>query len=444
MNVNQSMHSVYLLANEKNKCHSLDRYRTIIQKLNSFGQFLTYEKNPEWLSCYAQDSQHLKALLPLLVFKPHDVASVKPFINACYEADLPIQVRGGGTSLSGASIVAPEGVILLTGHLNRILDYDSVKGIVKIEPGVTCHQLNQYVQNHGWEFPLEMATSGVAGLGGCLSSQAKGYHQGSRKLYSAIISASLIDGTGEMLKVPGSLLCGAEGMFGVIAQLEIQLSRIPQERFILEGVLTWDEITQNLDLFKQYHSLQSLCWYGDKCQFLLEGESWRVNVVSEEIQRSYPRIFKDLKTKRFNFSLKNHSSIALNCTFPIRHLSSVKNNFDELLRSLGIESQFCMEVLSGSLYILLKSQQPVFEFLRILEQFMVLGIEIIENAAGRLFSAQAIGKLWQPYLTPFFGEEDLKFLSNLKCSFDPKRLFCRDHFFPEEGKCLVRTTSISH
>ncbi len=441
-------HSVFLLSNEKNRCHPLERHQTLIRNLSSFGEFLTYENNAEWLPCYAKDSQHLKSLLPLLVFRPHDVFSLRPFVRACYEEGVPIQTRGGGTSLSGASVVSPEGILVLTNHLNTILDYDSAKGIIKIEPGVTCNQLNHYVQDDGWEFPLEMAASGVASLGGCLSCQAQGYHQGSRHLYKAVASALLIDGTGELCEVPGSLLCGAEGMFGIIIRLDIELSCIPEKRMILQGELAWEEIIQHLDFFKQCQSLQSLCCQIDRgvyqCQLTLEGDTWRLKAVSNQIKELFfPKIIECAKKKILNLSMKNHPSIVLNCTLPISHLADVKNHLHDLANSLGIEIEFCMEVLSGTLYLLLHSPQSLFEFGTALDHFMVRGIEWIEKFNGRLFGSQGVGKVWQPYMPPFFGEEDLNFLRNFKKGFDPKGLFCRDHFFPEEGKCLVRSKALS-
>jgi FAD/FMN-containing dehydrogenase len=430
--------SVYLLANEKNHFHSLDKYHLLIRKLSAYGEFLTYEKNAEWLACYAQDSQQLKSLLPLLVFRPHEISSLKFFVRACFEEGLPIQVRGGGTALCGASIVSPEGILVLTSHLNGILNYDPENGKVKLEPGVTCHQLNHAVFSDGWEFNLEMATGGVATLAGCLSCNSRGYHQGSRPIYQDVISALLIDGTGEICEVPGSLICGAEGMFGIVVQLEVQLSRIPESRLVLEGDLTWEELIKPLDFLKQCHALKSIGYYHNKCHFRLEGAEWRVRMTIDQIKNLY-------FPQKINFTQKNCSSLfnnnfsglVLNCMLPVRHLKVAEDNFQKLAKGLGLKIDFSMELLTGALHLFLFNQMPIYEFKNALEQFMVLGIEWVEKFNGRLFCSQGVGKVWQPYMTPFFGEEDLTFMRDLKAKFDPKRLFCRDHFFPEDGKCLT-------
>lgn len=410
-------HSVYLLAN----ANSNSRFDSLIKTFNSCGEFLTFEAQPEWLSCYEQDSQNVKSMLPQLVFKPASTTVIETFIQNCCRNSIPVKARCAGTSLCGSSLVSANGILLLTSHLNRLLDYDPESGIVCIEPGVSAGQLNHAVANDGWEFPLDMPTMGVAGLAGCLSSSAKGRHQAGSGLYQSVISATIVDGNGRELQVPGLLLCGAEGMFGIITKMEIQLSRKPQKRLELTAEAALSDLLDLRQLFKHEQCVKSLLWQNNRVYSVIEGDVWRIELLVQ-------------KLKRFDFTLGNKnqnelwpdgrsSFIFLSSVVPLAHAVEAQSFLQEMCNKLSIAHQFSIDAIPGVMHILLSSVEGKFEFGKKLEQFAGAWNPFLKSIGGHMNCTYGIGKVWQPYMKLFFSEEELRFLDSLRKQFDPKNLF---------------------
>ncbi len=85
--------------------------------------------------------------------------------------------RGGGTGTNGGSLGL--GLCVdLSKFMNRIVDFDPLAGVVRVEPGVILDQLNAYLRPHGVFFAPHVAPSDRATLGGMISNDSCG--QGSR------------------------------------------------------------------------------------------------------------------------------------------------------------------------------------------------------------------------------------------------------------------------
>ena len=52
---------------------------------------------------YMRDASYLSGGEPLAVVIPGTTAELAGVVKACYEAEVPMYVRGGGTSLTGSS-----------------------------------------------------------------------------------------------------------------------------------------------------------------------------------------------------------------------------------------------------------------------------------------------------------------------------------------------------
>ncbi len=85
--------------------------------------------------------------------------------------------RGAGTGTTGASLSAGLAVDL-SKYMNRILEFDAARGLVRVEPGVVLDQLNAYLEPHGVFFAPHVAPSDRATLGGMISNDSCG--KGSR------------------------------------------------------------------------------------------------------------------------------------------------------------------------------------------------------------------------------------------------------------------------
>jgi glycolate oxidase len=433
--------SIYFLGRGPSTQDALFSYQQLRQDFAHQGEFLSSQETREWLACYDQDSQHLHSRLPLLVFQPSSVLVIAPFIQACYEYKIPVIARCGGTGLMGCAIACQGGIVILTGHLRAILKYDSEKGVLTAEPGVTPSQLFQLCASEGWSFPISMATEGVAGLAGCLSTGAKGYHQARPLISHFIRSVTLIDGTGKEHILPSSFLYGAEGLFGIITQLDIQLSKIQQKRVVFQVYMSWEEFLAKLDQLKAHSTLISILWQ-EKDQFtlVLEGDEWRVKGAFHHLEKIINPIFKLPNEWRFNFDYppRRHELIILSHALPLFQIPFLLPLLHSLCQQIGFQYQIWSNVLEGSLHMLLFSAEEFHVFSKQLEKFLGSWINILENHQGFLISRHGVGALLRHYMPPFFSEEEICFLQRLRNQFDPEHLFLRDHFFPVHGKSMER------
>ncbi len=439
-NASQSIH--LLGQNFQESSSSLfKRYGQLREWMQEQGECLSFENSPEWISCYEKDAQSLHAKLPLLVFRPHSTASIAPFMFACHQLELPVTIRCGGTGLAGSCIASSEGVLLLTSHLRKINHYDSQKGKICLEPGVTARQLNQLVEKEGWFFPLSMATEGTAGLAGCLSSQARGYHQQSQALFDAIDSVTLVDGQGQICEVPSALVCGAEGLYGAITELKVQLKPQPAQRLTFISHASWHDLLTSLVSLRSLSALTFILW--SEAQFFLgiEGEEWRMPGACHCIAKLLPDV-KSLEVSQEHFNLfflpNRKPFIRLSSVFSSLQLPEASQWAAEVAKDLALECKQQADVLAGSLHLILHAPLEPYLFSKKVEEFLVMWVDFVDQSQGQLASCQGIGMQLRPYMTPFWSEENQLFLRRLQAAFDSDRRLSKERFFPLAGRSLEK------
>ena len=121
---------------------------------------------------YSTDAS-IYQITPVGVVFPKTRADVKTAIETASRHHVPILPRGSGTSLSGQT-VAPALVLDFSRFMNRILDIDLDRRLVRVEPGVVLDQLNAALAPLGMQFGPDVATSSRANLGGMIGNNSAG------------------------------------------------------------------------------------------------------------------------------------------------------------------------------------------------------------------------------------------------------------------------------
>ncbi|WP_299984768.1 FAD-binding and (Fe-S)-binding domain-containing protein [uncultured Ruegeria sp.] len=151
--------------------------------------------DPASLARYSTDAS-IYQMIPDAVVIPRSTEDVQAVMSIARDEGSSVLPRGGGTSQCGQTV--NQSVVLdNTKHLNRILDVDVEKRIVRVQPGVVLDQLNVALKQHGLWFPVDPSTGSRCTLGGMAannSSGGKSLRYGIMRDNVRAINAILVDG----------------------------------------------------------------------------------------------------------------------------------------------------------------------------------------------------------------------------------------------------------
>ena len=123
---------------------------------------------------YSTDASNYR-ILPQAVVIPRDRQDVRITVSEASARDIPVTVRGAGTSLAGQAV--GEGIILdLSKYMNRVIDVDAGGKRVRVEPGISIDSLNRTLAPLGLMFGPDPSSASVATIGGAVANNATGAH----------------------------------------------------------------------------------------------------------------------------------------------------------------------------------------------------------------------------------------------------------------------------
>jgi FAD/FMN-containing dehydrogenase len=84
---------------------------------------------------------------------PLTPAHVAALVAWCYEHDLPIVPRGGGTGFAGGAVPVDGGVVLSLERLRQVRSFDPLLWRVEVEAGLTTAHVRRLARENGLLFP---------------------------------------------------------------------------------------------------------------------------------------------------------------------------------------------------------------------------------------------------------------------------------------------------
>ncbi|MER2265118.1 FAD-binding and (Fe-S)-binding domain-containing protein [Methylobacterium oxalidis] len=121
---------------------------------------------------YATDAS-IYQIMPAGVVFPRNRADIAATLQIAAEHDVPVVMRGGGTSQNGQPI--GRGLVVdCSRHFNGVLAYDAEGGTITVEPGQVLERLNTRVKADGWFFPVEPSTATRCTIGGMAGNNSCG------------------------------------------------------------------------------------------------------------------------------------------------------------------------------------------------------------------------------------------------------------------------------
>lgn len=191
--------------------------------------------------------------VPWLVVLPTTEQQVVEIVNICRKSDVPIIPRGAGTGLSGGARPHKHGVVLGLSKMNQILQVDRDNCVARLQPGVRNLAITDAVKGYGLYYAPDPSSQIACSIGGNVAENAGGVHCLKYGLtVHNVLGLRVVTSDGEVLEIGGALydspgfdllalLCGSEGMLGIVTEVTVALLPEPQQKSVI--LVGFDEIT---------------------------------------------------------------------------------------------------------------------------------------------------------------------------------------------------------
>lgn len=173
---------------------------------------------------------------------PDEVAAV---VAWCYEHDVPIVPRGGGTGLAGGAVPAG-GVVVSLERLDRVRGVDPELWRMHAEAGVRTSRVHRVARENGLLFPPDPGAAEQSTLGGNIATNAGGPHAFKYGVTGSWVTGlEVVLAPGEVVEIGGPirkdvsgydllhLLIGSEGTLGLVTAAWLRLIPAPDARAVV-------------------------------------------------------------------------------------------------------------------------------------------------------------------------------------------------------------------
>jgi glycolate oxidase subunit GlcD len=175
------------------------------------------------------------------VVLPGSTEEVAGVLAWCYEHDVALTTRGGGTGYSGGAVPLDGGIVLSLERMARVRRFEPLLWLIHVEAGLRTGDLRRLARENGLFFPPDPGAYEQSMIGGNIATNAGGPHAfkyGSTGRWVTGLEA--VVPPGEVITVGGpirkdvaaydlkSLLIGSEGTLGIITAAWLRLTPAPE------------------------------------------------------------------------------------------------------------------------------------------------------------------------------------------------------------------------
>jgi glycolate oxidase subunit GlcD len=196
----------------------------------------------------ATESRNLKGKADAIAL-PTTAEQVAETLAWCYEHDVPVIPRGGGTGFTGGAVPMNGGVVLGLERINKLRHLDPGLWRAAAGAGMITSELRRRARENGLFYPPDPGSAEQSQLGGNIATNAGGPHAFKYGVTGAWVSGlEVVLAPGELVRIGGpirkdvagydlkSLLIGSEGTLGIVTAAWVKLIPAPASTLPLAAV----------------------------------------------------------------------------------------------------------------------------------------------------------------------------------------------------------------
>ncbi len=188
---------------------------------------------------YARGEDTYDPILSQAVVFPESNEEVSKILKICNKYKMPVVPFGTGTSLEGNVVGNENGITISLEKMNKVLSVNVEDFDCRVQACVTKEQINDYLREDGVFFPIDPgANAAIGGMAATSASGTMAVKYGTMKTVISGLTVVLPNGdiinTGSRTKKTSAgynltnLFIGSEGTLGIITEVQLRLSPIPE------------------------------------------------------------------------------------------------------------------------------------------------------------------------------------------------------------------------
>ncbi len=421
---------------------------------------------------YARGEDTYDPVLSKAVVFPETNAEVSKILKLCNEHKVPVVPFGTGTSLEGNVVGNENGITISLEKMNKVLSVNVEDFDCRVQACVTKEQLNDYLREDGVFFPIDPGAN--AAIGGMASTSASGtmaVKYGTMKTVITGLTVVLPNGdiikTGSRTKKTSAgynltnLFIGSEGTLGIITEIQLRLSPIPESIMsavchfpsLEDAVQTAQQVIQygvpiariemlnkdQMDISINYSKLKDLkvlptLFFEFHGTELSNKENIKiVEEISKENKGSSFKWAKDLEERNKLWQarwdiyysvkalIKNGRVYSTDVCLPISKITECVKFAEEVTKKFGLRAPMVGHLGDGNFHVVLPYDPQKKETYKKIREFSDLLIKKTLELNGTITGEHGIGLHKKEYLLKEHGD-NIPVMKSIKRTLDPNNI----------------------
>ena len=223
---------------------------------------------------------------------PENAEQVVALVALANRFQSPLVGRGAGTGLSGGALARRGGILTVFSRMNRILHVDAENQRAVVQPGVVNADLSAAVAHLGLHFAPDPSSQKACTIGGNVSENSGGPHTLAYGVTTNhVLAMQVVLPTGEIVRIGSSapdgpgydlpgLFVGSEGTLGLVTEITVKLTRLPEETKTLLAIFNRVE-----DATESVAEITARGITPAACEML---DGWSLRAIEAYIHAGYP------------------------------------------------------------------------------------------------------------------------------------------------------------